>query len=158
MMRCNGSLQFWTNASTILASLVAIGAFVTSFWFFRETAELQTDANAVNIMNEHIKLFIENPELHKCDQAISSSSTATNENAHSQLLTLRGQCTDAAEHAAFTAETIYGLAPDDEAWVATVRGMISDNRWWYESPAFRAARYDKAFVTLVRAELANASD
>jgi hypothetical protein len=148
--------QLASNVSTVIASLAATAAFIASYCFFQDTMEAQANANAVNIMNEHIKLFVENRELHDCHVVIGKKPGLPAPRPHDDRLPSYEQCSDAAEHAAFTAETILDLADGDAAWTATVDGMIRDRQWWYVSPSFKAERYDAEFVARVRAIHPNA--
>lgn len=148
--------QLASNISTVIASLAATAAFVASYFFFQQTMEAQANTNAVNIMNEHIKLFVENRELHDCHLVVGKQARSPVLKPHADGLPSYGQCSDAAEHAAFTAETILDLADGDAAWTATVDGMIRDRQWWYVSPSFKAERYDNNFVLRVRAIHPNA--
>lgn len=162
--------QLAANIFTVIASVAATAAFIASFVFFERTMDAQSaandramdaqsDANAVHIMNEHIKLFVENRELHNCPYVMRSEpAPATPPSLKSaEELPSPGQCIDAAEHAAFTAEIIFDLEGDDPAWKETVYGMIRENRWWYASREFRPSRYDKKFVAKVREIIPNAN-
>src|SRR5687767_11589099 len=105
--------QLAANISTVVASAAATAAFIASYLFFQATMEAQSNATAVNIMNEQIKLFVENPELHDCDVVVGSTNRRIPETKQDRTLPSLGQCSDAAEHAAFTAETILDLANGD---------------------------------------------
>lgn len=124
------------HKATVVAAVAAVIGFFGSLWIFKASAEMQSDATAVTVLHDHIQLFLEHPELYQCADTKADP-----------------RCVDLAEHAAFTAETIFAHGEGDKAWEETVRGMICDHSWWFKSQYFNGKRYDPPFRVFVAKSL-----
>jgi len=119
---------------TLFAVLVAVHAYEDAAEMNRHTAEAQSHALAVGILQDYMKLAIEHPEL--------ASRYEKHPSADRRVWF--------ASHAYSSAEAIYNLTRGEAPWDSTVAGIVDQHDNLVRGGQYFCHDYSPAFDSLVR--------
>lgn len=161
-------LRLLAYMAELLAALVAVGAIFVAIVTYRgateqhrENLRAQTEATATNVLQEHLNLATQHPNLasrQTAKQIVKARYTNPEE-----VLQGKEESTEArlepdyvwfASHATFTAESIYNLTKDFETgtWKATVLGLVERHRTYVLNDVFPCEQYSREFVRLLSSD------
>lgn len=135
-----GTVQGWekaAHAATVAALIIAGAGFWVGSKNNAKSTHAQTEALAVSVLQDYMRLAIEHPNLSNRPDSLPVDD-------HYEWL---------ASHAYFSAETIYDLTQGEAPWDSTVAAIVR-----YHHPLVRDGRYachdfHPAFDSLVKREL-----
>ncbi|QIN83744.1 hypothetical protein GBA63_14705 [Rubrobacter tropicus] len=144
----------WAAVSAI-AAIIAIMAGLYSFW---QNTEVQNEAAAVNAMQSHLELSIDNTKYTVAPELPNDS--------YKDLSAEQKEYTWYASHALLTAETIYNLrgrtnwwGEQDDSWTTAATGFVKRHesyiRWDARMRGKKSSvctEYDPDFVTFMEEE------
>ena len=127
-------LQRGAHWSTIGGAIVTATSVLFAACTYYETSQAQTEAAAVAVLQEYLKLAIEYPSL------ANRRPNAPVDSRYDWF----------ASHAFFTAETIYNLTEGEHGWDRTIGAILREHRSYVIQGAFPCGDFDPDFVSLVR--------
>ena len=147
--------QKWAQVATILSVPVGAATIIVAGWTFIYNSNVQADDTASRSIQEHVKLWVEHPELNDTQRQLRLSpedladpdKVSDEDYDHYRNLAI---------HGLGVLETIYVTRGDQEGWRNTVAG------WLYEYEAairygdFICSDYNPDFVNFI-AETLNLS-
>lgn len=119
---------------TVVAVLVALRAYEDSAEMNRHSAEAQSHALAIGILQDYMKLAIEHPEL------ANRPDKQPVDDRYEWL----------AAHAYSSAEAIYNLTRGEAPWDSTVAGIVGLHHRLVREGRYTCHDYSPAFDSLVR--------
>ncbi len=131
----------WARWASILATVVTVAALYFGVKTYTQTADAQSYALAVSLLQDYLRLAVEQPLLAK--QAESPDCNYPIDEGYEWF----------ASHAILTAESIYNLENDDKSWRETIASIVEDHRCYIFSPEFPCKEYDPEFIQFVEAQL-----
>ena len=126
----------------MLSALAATGALLWNVHVFKETANRQKESFAVSLLQRYIELAVEYPDL-----AYPGPSGSIDNRINDKKYTWF------ASHAVFTAESIYFLLKEDEAWKGTIKGILLNHKPFLHHQIFPCNEYGKDFVLFMQKEI-----
>jgi hypothetical protein len=123
--------------ATVLAVAVAAAAFFDTARTNRQTTYAQTEALAIGLFDDYVKLAIEHPQLADRPDTLKAGGTYE----------------WVATQAYVNAETIYKFRHGVPEWDSTVASMVRYHHALVRDGLFSCADYDQDFVEFVRTQL-----
>ncbi len=147
--------QKWAHIATIFSVLVGAATIVVAGWTFIYNANVQAEDTASRSVQEHIKLWVEHPELNDTQRQLRLSpedladpaKVSDEDYDHYRNLAI---------HGLGTLETIFVTRGDQEGWRNSVAGWVHEYEAIIRYGDFICEDYNPDFVDFI-AETLNLS-
>jgi hypothetical protein len=129
----------WSNIATVIAAVIAAGAFAFGAKTELDAARAQAQATVLQLLQAQIQLAVEYPEL----SARAADDTAALEDPRYIWFAL---------NALMTADTVHSLVGTDPTWENAALGLVEQHLPFVLSEDFPCPIFNPAFVRIVREE------
>ena len=135
-----GTVEGWekgAHAATVGALIIAAAGFCIGARSNAANSHAQTEALAVNVLQDYMRLGIEHPDLSDRPDSLPVDD-------HYEWL---------AAHAYFSAETIYDLTRGEAPWDSTVAAIVRYHHALVRDGRYACHDFHPAFDSVVKREL-----
>ena len=149
LLKGRSNLETWYYIATILVGMpVALLGALIAVVTFVHNSNVQAEDSAYNVVEEHLQLRVETPEVNSLIRKIRVQPQAL-EDANQVPDSEYDLYRNVASHGLSIAEHIYKTRGDEEEWSATIKDLISEYEPAILYANFVCDEYDFEFVQFV---------